>query len=77
MARKLRIQYPGAIYHVMNRGDRREDIFADDQDRQHFVATLGQACEKPAWQIHAYCLMSNHFHLVGGESSAKHFRNCA
>jgi REP element-mobilizing transposase RayT len=64
MARKLRIQYEGAIYHVMNRGDRREDIFHDDQDRQLFLKTLGEACEKTAWQIHAYCLMRNHFHLV-------------
>lgn len=62
--RKLRVQYPGAIYHVMNRGDRREDIFYDDQDRRRFLQTLGQACEKTGWQIHAYCLMSNHFHLV-------------
>ena len=44
MARGLRIQYPGAIYHVMNRGDRREDIFKDDQDRQGFVATLSETC---------------------------------
>ena len=64
MPRKLRIQYPGAIYHVMNRGDRREDIYADDEDRQRFLATLGQACEKTGWQVHAYCLMANHFHLV-------------
>jgi len=48
MARKLRIQYEGAIYHVMNRGDRREDIFHDDQDRQLFLKTLGEACEKTA-----------------------------
>ncbi|MGO8675294.1 MAG: transposase [Limisphaerales bacterium] len=64
MARKLRIQYPGAIYHAMNRGDRREDIFADDKDRACFLETLGQASEKAGWQVHAYCLMSNHFHLV-------------
>lgn len=64
MARKLRIQYPGAIYHVMNRGDRREDIFADDKDRQCLVQTLGAACEKTGWRVHAYCLMSNHFHVV-------------
>jgi putative transposase len=64
MARKLRIQYPGAIYHAMNRGDRREDIFLDDNDRQEFVVTLGEACERTGWQVHAYCLMSNHFHLV-------------
>ncbi|HEV2210754.1 MAG TPA: transposase, partial [Verrucomicrobiae bacterium] len=64
MPRKLRMQYPGAIYHLMNRGDRREDIFQDDEDRQRFLQTLGEACEKTGWQVHAYCLMSNHFHLV-------------
>src|SRR6266404_5512349 len=64
MARKLRIQYPGAMYHVMNRGDRREPIFEDDQDRQRFLSTLGEACQKTNWQVHAFCLMSNHFHLV-------------
>ena len=64
MARKLRVQYEGAIYHVMNRGDRREDIFCDDQDRELFLKTIGEACAKTAWQVHAYCLMRNHFHLV-------------
>jgi REP element-mobilizing transposase RayT len=64
MPRKLRIQYPGAVYHVMNRGDRRERIFADDKDREKFLETLGQACQKTGWQVHGYCLMSNHFHLV-------------
>jgi putative transposase len=64
MARKPRIQYPGAIYHLMNRGDRREPIFKDDKDRQRFLETLGQACGKTGWQVHAYCLMLNHFHLV-------------
>jgi REP element-mobilizing transposase RayT len=58
------MQYPGAIYHVVNRGDRREDIFKDDEDRQQFLATLGEACRKTEWQVHAYCLMRNHFHLV-------------
>src|SRR5205814_6566501 len=64
MPRKLRIQYPGAIYHVINRGDRREDIFKGDADRKLFLATLAQACAKTDWQIHAFCLMRNHFHLV-------------
>lgn len=48
----------------MNRGDRRERIFRDDIDREMFLGTLGEACEKTDWQIHAYCLMNNHFHLV-------------
>ena len=64
MARKLRVQYPGAIYHVMNRGDRREAIFLSDKDRALFIETLDEACQKTDWQVHAWCLMSNHFHLV-------------
>ena len=64
MARKLRVEYPGAVYHVMNRGDRREPIFRDDADRQRFVNTLGEACGKTGWQVHALCLMPNHFHMV-------------
>jgi putative transposase len=64
MARKLRVQYPGAIYHVMNRGDRREPIFADDRDRRRFLDTLSEAGAKTGWQIHAWCLLPNHFHLV-------------
>jgi REP element-mobilizing transposase RayT len=64
MGRKLRVQYAGAIYHLMNRGDRREAIFVDDTDRRCFLRTLGEACEKTGWRVHAYCLMSNHFHLI-------------
>ena len=52
------------MYHVMNRGDQREAIFRDDEDRQKLLATLGEACQKTEWQVHAYCLISNHFHLV-------------
>jgi REP element-mobilizing transposase RayT len=64
MPRQLRIEYAGAIYHVMNRGDRREPIFHDDLDRKRFVAALGEVCAKTDWQVHAYCRMNNHFHLV-------------
>ena len=64
MPRQLRIQYEGAIYHLMSRGDRREEIFRDHLDRKRFVETLGIACGKTGWQVHAYCLMSNHFHMV-------------
>ena len=64
MPRKLRIEYPGAIDHVMSRGDRREDIVLNDVDRQDFVKTLAEACLKAQFQVHAYCLMRNHFHLV-------------
>jgi REP element-mobilizing transposase RayT len=60
----MRVEYPGAIYHVMSRGDRCEDIFLDDVDRQDFLKTLAEACQKTGFQVHAYCLMRNHFHLV-------------
>src|ERR1041384_4386294 len=48
----------------MNRGDRREPIFLDDADRKRFLETLHEACVKTEWEVHAYCLMANHFHLV-------------
>ena len=64
MPRQLRIDFPGAIHHVMSRGDRRENIYVDDVDRQDFLKTLAEACQKTDWQVHAYCLMRNHFHLV-------------
>ena len=64
MARPLRIEYPGAIYHVLSRGDRREAIVRDDPDYKLFLEMLGRTCRRTAWEIHAYCLMSNHFHLV-------------
>jgi putative transposase len=64
MPGQLRIQYPGAMYHVMSRGNRRAAIFLDDVDRQDFLKALAEACQKTSWQIHAYCLMSNHYHLV-------------
>ncbi len=64
MARQLRVEYAGAIYHVMSRGDRQESIFWDEEDRRRFLGTLGEASVRDGWQVHAYCLMGNHFHLV-------------
>jgi len=64
MPRQLRIDYPGAIHHVLSRGDRRENIYHDEVDRQDFLKTLAETCQKTDWQVHAYCLMSNHFHVV-------------
>jgi putative transposase len=51
----------------MGRGDRREDIFPDDVDRQDFINTLTEACQKTGWRVRAYCLMRNHYHLVVGD----------
>ena len=64
MARPLRIQYPGAVYHVMARGSRGQAIFAGNTDRKVFLETLGESCEKTGWRIHAYVLMGNHYHLL-------------
>ena len=64
MPRQPRIEYEGAIYHVLSRGDRREPIVHGDEDRRLFVETLGETCAKTDWQVHAYCLMGNHFHLI-------------
>lgn len=63
MPRQLRIEFPGAFYHVMARGDRRESIFEDDVDRRRFEETLKEACESIGWLVHAYVLMDNHYHL--------------
>jgi len=57
MPRQPRIEYPGAIYHVMARGDRREPIVLDDTDRECFVGTLGDICGNTGWQVMAWVLM--------------------
>jgi REP element-mobilizing transposase RayT len=64
MARSVRIEYTGAIYHVMCRGDRREAIFRDDEDREMFLATLAQMCGRTGHRVHGYVLMGNHYHLL-------------
>jgi putative transposase len=64
MARQVRIEFPGAVYHVMARGDRRESIISGDKDWTMFIETFGEACEKTGWLVHAWVLMSNHYHLV-------------
>jgi hypothetical protein len=63
MPRQWRLQCPGALYLVLNRGDRREPISADDRDRRRFLETLGEGCQKTGWQVHAWGLRSNPFHL--------------
>lgn len=64
MSRPLRIEFPGALYHVTSRGDRREDIFLDDADRARFLAVVAQGVARFDAQLLAYCLMSNHYHFV-------------
>lgn len=64
MARKLRLQYAGALYHVINRGNYRAAIFRTEGARQAFLKCLEEACGKAGWVVHAYMLMSNHYHLA-------------
>ncbi|MDH4098988.1 MAG: transposase [Nitrospirota bacterium] len=64
MSRPLRIQYPGAVYHVTCRGNERKDIFRDDADRERFVSLLEQSAEIYSVTVYAYVLMTNHFHLL-------------
>jgi putative transposase len=64
MSRPLRLQFPGALYHVTSRGDGREPIYLDDTDRRAFLAVLSQVCERYDWSCHSYCLMTNHYHLL-------------
>ena len=64
MARPLRIEYPGAYYHVMNRGLNRQRIFAEDKDRQNFLDLIGEVHRLWKVEIYAYCLMGNHYHLL-------------
>ena len=64
MARPLRIELAGGLFHVTSRGDRREDIYRDDEDRGTWLGVLGEVCERFNWRVHAYCEMTNHYHLV-------------
>jgi len=64
MARKVRIEYEGAIYHVIKRGNHRSWIFESGAAHQAFEGCLFEACEKSEWVLHAYALMGNHYHLA-------------
>jgi len=64
MARPLRIEFPGALYHVTSRGNARQPIFLDDRDRFFFLDRLGEVVRSRSWHCHSYCLMPNHYHLL-------------
>ncbi len=64
MARPLRIEIPGAIYHVTSRGNAKQTIFIDDEDKERFFDMLSMVVERFNWLCHAYCLMGNHYHLL-------------
>ena len=64
MARPLRIEFPDAVYHITSRGNGRADIYLDERDRESFLQILGDVCRRMRWVCYAYCLMTNHYHLV-------------
>ncbi len=64
MARPIRIQYPGALYHIMTRGNERSNIFKDKKDYQNFLVVFSEVIDRYNWQCFAYCLMSNHYHIL-------------
>ena len=64
MPRRLRVQFEGATYHVMSRGNGRQDIVADDRDWRHFVELLGAQVGRSGWELISFVLLSNHFHLL-------------
>ena len=64
MPRKVRVEFEGAVYHVMARGNERRKIYRDDHDRKRFLETVAEAVDRFGLLLHAYCLMPNHYHLV-------------
>ena len=64
MARPLRLEFPGAIYHLTGRGNARRKVFLTDADRELFLSTLNGVVHRYHWICHAYCLMANHYHLL-------------
>ena len=64
MARPLRIEFPGAVYHLTSRGNARNNIYLDDYDRQRFLKILANVIDRYNWLCHAFCLMDNHYHLL-------------
>ena len=64
MARAIRLEYAGAVYHIMARGNQGQKICADDGDRKMWLATVGEACRRTGWRIHAWVLLPNHYHLL-------------
>lgn len=64
MARPLRLEFPGALYHVMSRGNEKTPIFRDDVDRRTFLAILGAVIRSERWLLHSFCLLGNHYHLL-------------
>lgn len=77
MARPLRLEYPGALYHDTARGNARQDLFRDDEDRRRFLGVMEHVVARVHLVLHAYCLMNNHFHLLVETPEANLSAPCA
>ena len=64
MARPLRIEFPGAVYYITYRGNAKQSIYLDEEDRNNFLKILTSVVQRFNWLCHAYCLMENHYHLI-------------
>jgi REP element-mobilizing transposase RayT len=64
MSRPLRIEFSGAVYHITGRGNARQRIYRNDDDREQFLSVLSHVVARYGWLCHAYCLMDNHYHLL-------------
>ncbi|MEO1924597.1 MAG: transposase, partial [Gammaproteobacteria bacterium] len=64
MSRPLRLEFPGALYHITSRGNGRNIIYLQDDDFRLFIQILDDVCEHCNWIVHAYCLMNNHYHIL-------------
>ncbi len=76
MARPLRLEFPGALYHITARGNAQQSISLDDADRQRFIRFLGREIQQQHWRCYVYCLMDNHYHLVIETPEANLSREC-
>jgi putative transposase len=77
MSRPLRLEFAGALYHITSRGNGRNLIYLQDDDFELFLQVLTDVCERYNWAVHAYCLMSNHYHLLVETPEANLSRGCA
>ena len=64
MARQWRIEFPGALYHVLSRGNNRQNIFLSDDDRKRFIDLMGESSDRFNLEVYAYVLMKNHYHIL-------------
>jgi putative transposase len=77
MARPLRFEFAGRLYHVTSRGDQQEAVYLDDADRSVLLEVLEEVVQRFNWIVHAYCLMGNHYHLLVETRTPIYRKACA